>query len=1101
VINGSKETKILSGAFSRSVLCGTSLLALLIATPALAQDAGQVENVPTASEDSSAVEVDEVVATGIRQSLESSQALKQNADTFVDAITSEDIGALPDRSVTEALQRLPGITISRFAAADDPDHFSIEGTDVVVRGLTYVSSQFNGRETFSANNGRALSFADVPPELLNAVQVYKNQTADLIEGGIAGTISLETVKPFDRPGMVLAGSAEANYTDFREKVSPTLSGLFSNRWETSGGEFGLRLNAVTSELKSRSDGTQISSFQPRTDFGPGTVYAPEGAVVRTQDYDRKRVGYGAAAQWASPDRTMEATAEFIRSEATTSWGEHVSEIATDNIGDNAFFALPGAEFQFGSDDLFTQGSLSAPVGWRADQQSSNVRTPINGLQSNNIKRGVEQEYVTSDYSLNFKYTPTDRLSFNFDYQHVDSTVDNVDHTIWGSSFQDLALDLTNDDVPNVTYLTPTFQGGGVNCDGVTPGSAASCPSYLIGEHPSLSDPYNSFWRAAMDHMEQSDGSQDAFRADVEYDLDTNWLKSVRFGGRYAKRDQTTRSTIYNWGVLSEIWGNGGPIWMDQIGAPEGALEDYQWDNFQRGNATQPPNLPYYAGNPAQDYDAVSDFADQVVRAWLTQGGATLGDDFVAGGGGNGWRRLSERDGVIAGTPFLPGEISDVVEKSNALYARLNFGNDDPFGNGISIDGNIGLRYVETNVRSAGFFTSAPASDIPIYQGGPVIEAGLPGAPGDGNVCLPPVTSGPMTEPYRPPGFCALSPAEQDAAAAFADGSTQTLADTDYTYDKFLPSFNLKIGLDDEKIIRFAYSKGMSRGQVGLLRNYYTLSAVTDDDPRTDVAETPPAGFRDGFYGFQGSGGNPFLNPTTADNYDLSFEWYFDAVGSLTISAFHKRIKNIIDSGSGNQTFTNNGQTFDVYLVRPGNSPDVGKVSGIELAHQQFYDDYLPDWAAGFGTAATYTYVDSNGIRSSTINATSADPTANEGDVTVGDDELPLQGLSKHNFNFSTIYEHGKVSARLSYNWRSSYLVTERDVITPFYPIFQESSGQLDGSFFYTINDNLKVGVQGANLLDTVTETTSLIPNSDGRRGFRSAFRNDRRFTFALRANF
>jgi len=85
--------------------------------------------------------------------------------------------------VTETLQRIPGISISRFAAADDPDHFSVEGAGVVIRGLTFVRSELNGRDTFSANNGRALGFNDVSPELLGAVNVFKQQTADMIEGG------------------------------------------------------------------------------------------------------------------------------------------------------------------------------------------------------------------------------------------------------------------------------------------------------------------------------------------------------------------------------------------------------------------------------------------------------------------------------------------------------------------------------------------------------------------------------------------------------------------------------------------------------------------------------------------------------------------------------------------------------------------------------------------------------------------------------------------------------------------------------------------------------------------------------------------------------
>ena len=1075
-------------ALLRLVLCGSSSLALMTALPAYAQDVPPPGDTSVASEIDE--EDDEVVATGIRQSLENAQAIKRNADTFVDAISSEDIGALPDRSVTEALQRVPGVTISRFAAADDPDHFSIEGSDVVVRGLTYVSSECNGRATFSANNGRALSFADVPPELLSGVNVFKNQTADLIEGGISGTISLKTLKPFDRPGRVLAGTAELNYTDFREEVAPNLSGLFSNRWETSAGEFGLRVNAVTSELKSRSDGSKISSFQPRDDLAAQRVWVPEGAVVQSQDYDRKRVGYGAAAQWANPDRTIEATAEWIRSEATTSWGEYVSEIATDNIGDNAFFGLPGTQFTFDEDDLFTSGSISAPVGWRSDQFSGNARTPIYGLQSNNIRRSVEQEYITSDYSFNVKLTPTDRWSFNLDYQHVDSTVENTDFTLWGSSFQDLRLDLRGGTIPDIEYLFPTNQtpgfnpNSGVDVDCSTGLGSRNCPTYGINEFDSLADPYNSFWRAAMDHIEDSEGTQDAFRADVEYDVSGDWIRSVRAGARFSDRDQTTRFSTYNWGALSEIWGNGGPIWMNDVGVPEGAVTNFAWDNFQRGEVSQPPSLPFYNGNPGQDYNQAADFADSVVRAWLAQGGNPLAAGATAPGGSGGWRRLGDREGVLPGTPFLPGEVADVVEQTTAFYGMVNFGNDDPFGNGVTLEGNIGLRYVETDIQSDGFVTFPQPSDLPDLNGAACVDTGNPPNPS-----------------FQPQEFCILPAAVQNAAIAFSDGNTVAQT-TEFSYDNWLPSLNLKFGITDDKIIRFAYSRGISRADVGLLRNYYTLNAETADDPRTEESEAPPPGTSAGFYGFEGRGGNPRLLPVVADNYDLSFEWYFDDVGSLTFSTFYKEIENIIDNGDGLLTFSNGGTTYDdVYIVQPGNADAKGKVKGFEVAYQQFYDEILPAPFDGLGANITYTFLDTNEIPSSSVSPTSADPTANADQVLAEDQDLPLEGLSKHNFNLTGIYEKGRISTRLSYNWRSDYLLTERDVITPFYPIFQEASGQLDGSFFYTVNDNIKIGVQGANLLDTVTETTSLLPNSDGRRGFRAAFRNDRRFTFSLRANF
>src|SRR4051812_2051685 len=123
-----------------------------------------------------------VVVTGQRKALETAQAIKQNADEVVDSIVADDIGKLPDKSVTEVLQRIPGVSIDRTLNRVDPqqsvgdgiNHFAAEGTGVTVRGMSYVRSELNGRDSFSANGGRALSFEDVPPELLAGVDVYKN---------------------------------------------------------------------------------------------------------------------------------------------------------------------------------------------------------------------------------------------------------------------------------------------------------------------------------------------------------------------------------------------------------------------------------------------------------------------------------------------------------------------------------------------------------------------------------------------------------------------------------------------------------------------------------------------------------------------------------------------------------------------------------------------------------------------------------------------------------------------------------------------------------------------------------------------------------------
>ncbi|WP_445780156.1 TonB-dependent receptor plug domain-containing protein, partial [Shewanella sp.] len=98
--------------------------------------------------------IEVIKVSGQRGNIISAQNMKLAADTVVDAISAEDIGALPDRSVLEAISRLPGVAIERFAAADDPDHFGVEGGGVVVRGLTHVRSEFNNRPNLPESNSQ-----------------------------------------------------------------------------------------------------------------------------------------------------------------------------------------------------------------------------------------------------------------------------------------------------------------------------------------------------------------------------------------------------------------------------------------------------------------------------------------------------------------------------------------------------------------------------------------------------------------------------------------------------------------------------------------------------------------------------------------------------------------------------------------------------------------------------------------------------------------------------------------------------------------------------------------------------------------------------------
>jgi TonB-dependent receptor len=1028
---------------------------LLASGPVFAQDSG--------------AKIEEVVVTGIRGSLETSQQIKRDANVFVDSVTAEDIGALPDRSVTEALQRVPGVAISRFAAGSDPDHFSVEGSGVVVRGLSFVRSELNGRDTFTANNGRELSFSDVSPELMGGVDVYKNQSAEMIEGGLAGTVNLRTRVPFDSNGRVFAASAEGSYADFAEEWKPTFSALYSDRWETGIGEFGFLANVVNSQLATRSDGVHASNFRLRNDFvgqdlpDGAEVWAPRGGAFRSQTFDRERRGVGSALQWASNDDEWLATAQFLRSDSRQAWTEHVVETATDLVGD-AFRPVEGTQFEFGQDGVFTRGIITDEVtGWRADQTDGTVegqrnRTPTSGMQHNVIRRDVDQKYVTSDYGFNLKWTPNDQWGFNFDYQHVDSTVENVDVGLWGSFFANVAVDLTGSK-PDIRLLPPSLTGAGAN----------DADAYF-------SNPANYFWRSAMDHMEDSEGQEDAVRFDVNRNFDdADWIDSVRFGARATNRDQTTRFTTYNWGRISEIWGNSGPVWFDEpvdgvpsseVGSPahQGSASAnragaFPFANFMRGSVSVPAHPLFWTGNLASDYSAASEYIRLLNSEWET--------------GDAGWRPMPNRttDDLISGTPFRPNEINDVSEDTRALYVQLNFGHE--FANGRSLSGNVGVRYVRTESDSAGFVAFPVGTGLTTE----VQCAEQAANPQPGQTLAP---------------FCALSPAERQRVRNFANGAVVPQV-TSKTYDNYLPSLNLKYNLTDDQIVRFGYSQAISRPEMGLLRNYLTQP---ENEP-VPLDPNNPDG-QDVFSGYRGESGNPELEPMRSRQYDLSWEWYFSRVGTLTIAGFYKELNDVITNGFRDQTYTNNGETFTLQVRGPVNSDSTGRIKGVEFAYQQFYD-FLPGLWSGFGVQANYSYIDSSGVEQSNLSTDDPNgPGVNE--PVVDTSLLPLVGLSKHNANFALIFEKGPVSTRLAYNWRSEFLLTTRDVIVPFAPIMNEDTGQLDGSFFYTVNDNVKVGIQGVNLLNEVTKTSQVL-NDELLMAGRSWFVNDRRYSAVLRVTF
>ncbi len=202
----------------------TVALLSVSATPLFAQVVD-----PDTELDGETVVLDEFVVSGVRASLITAQETKRNALVLLDSIAAQDIGKLPDNSVADALQRVPGIQVGRGDG---------EVNNVLIRGLPNIGTTLNGHEIFTGT-GRGVALQDIPAELVAGVDVYKSNAPEHIEGGIAGLIDIRLRRPLDFAGRELAAGGRAIYGENADKVSWVGSALISDRWKTAGGgDFG-----------------------------------------------------------------------------------------------------------------------------------------------------------------------------------------------------------------------------------------------------------------------------------------------------------------------------------------------------------------------------------------------------------------------------------------------------------------------------------------------------------------------------------------------------------------------------------------------------------------------------------------------------------------------------------------------------------------------------------------------------------------------------------------------------------------------------------------------------------------------------------------------
>lgn len=475
---------------AKAILRGTAAtMALVLAefTPAMAQTATDTVS-PSDQSAEAQPSLDEVtpeedtgiVVTGLRRSLETAQRIKRESEAIVDAVVAEDIGKLPDTFASSALQRLPGVGVTRGGG---------ESAGVTVRGLPDLTTTYNGRQIFTAE-GRYVQIQDFPAGTVAALEVFKSGTADQIEGGIAGLVNVRGRRPFDFSGFELSGSLNGVNWAQSGKLSWNGNLLISDRWDTGIGEMGFLANVSYVGINFLDSTREQSLVIGTTDANnaPG-----EQAGLRFPDAQGIFQGYGnrwrpsanAAFQWR-PNSELEIYVDGLfqgfRSEDYNRW-MFVPIFGAINLSN--IEVIPGTN-QIQS---ATVTNAVRPDGWVGSFNGNTDTYQVGGgaiWNRGGLKISADVAYTDSEYTAD---------NVNIDYAFASN--------------------------PVIDVVFEAEDDGG--------------PSQVFRDF-SITDPANFISRGLFQEYLVVNGKDLQARADVSYEFDWGFIKRLQAGVRYGDRD-------------------------------------------------------------------------------------------------------------------------------------------------------------------------------------------------------------------------------------------------------------------------------------------------------------------------------------------------------------------------------------------------------------------------------------------------------------------------------------------------------------------------------------------------------------------------------------
>jgi iron complex outermembrane receptor protein len=945
-------------------ISGMAFGSMAFSGPLLAADA------PAASDD-----LTEIVVTGFRASIQKSLDIKENSIGVVDAISAEDIGTFPDSNLAAAIQRIPGVSVSRGST-------SIGGyptttgaaTEITVRGFgpAFNETLIDGRPLASGTTKQGFDFSTLGADFVSQVDVLKTPDFALSSGAIGATVNIMYPKPFDHPGLRLAGSVSASDSPDAGKATPNGGLLFSDTF--FGDTIGVLADVAYAEHKTLGNhvnaqdwaGFQLAPSQLK---GAAAGASTTGSMPSwfIQDYgiyqehtDEQRKDARLVLQWHPNDDLM---------------------VTVDDNYSSDFLK----QYQYGYSVWFNGPSLTNVVrgadgtltSWTQPNTPTDFQSQVNGSVIENNEIGLN---VAWNVNSHFK------------------TVLDVDQSVskLNPSGQLTSID---SDVGYGPSAPGGINGTNIGVAGVGGGSLPYLTNY--GPNGNAADVLGTGIIGS--HVFPMSTNQNTETVD-QLNLSGEWKEdklALKFGFQYIGDNK-------------------------QLSASDDFANN-QWQSYSGyGAASNNYTTACAGGSPAPP--GVACGTQIPIGATLPQnfftGSFSTGGNFIPGFKNNGNLPPNVLQFSAAQVLQYLQSLGNPQAKYVPGYAYTNTGISPLYNGMYALKFNAGSYQIVNQKTYAPYFIITQQLEI---AGMPLtIKEGLR----DEEIYL---TSSGLGQV---PTAISVVPGDH-TALAYTLGPT-SLVRNEYNKRYLLPSLDLNLSVRDDFKLRFDASRTLT------------------PPPLAEITPVQNIGTGGRVGALTGTGGNPNLQPYTADNFDFGAEWYYAKNAYLSADVFVKEVSNFVVAGT-NQVNINGqidpttGKLAVFNITTYVNGPSA-QVRGLELGFQQVFGD------TGFGLQANGTLVGSNAPY-------------NSSNLTVNN--FAVTGLAD-SANVVVFFEKYGFHARVAANWRAGYLEAfgQHQNTSGFgtEPTFVNANTQVDFSTSYDINSHMDVYFEALNINNSTYST-------------------------------